>query len=167
LVIAGYAVAFVVAFVISYLRERVMQANDPVQFSGGMQAAGDFLFIAGLFGALSLIPTAMALYFLRPYPKFWNFISIAALIMGSTAPIAVILFLLTHSPILPNWVKVISFVSLMKIISTPFFAFGFLITAFISPPQSRRWALFAAAAMEGAVCACGLALLVVVVYFLH
>jgi hypothetical protein len=167
LVLLGYVLAFVAAYIISWLRERALQEMDPAQFSGGMQAFGDMLFFLGLFGALSLIPTAMALWFLRPFLKFWNFLSIAALYMASTAPVAVILFLLTHSPMLPDWVKIISFISLMKIMATPFFAFGFLITAFISPPQPRRWALFTAAAIEGAVGISALAVLAVVVCFLH
>jgi hypothetical protein len=167
LVLASYVVAFVIAFALAWLRKRSLQAVDPVQFYGGMYGFGDLLFFCGLFGALTLIPTAMALYFLRPFPKFWNFISIAALILASTAPIAVILFFLFHGSNAPGWENTISFVAVVKVMATPFFAFGFLITACISPPQPRRWALFTAAAIEAAVCVCGLVHLAFVVYWLN
>jgi hypothetical protein len=166
LVIGGYVVAFVIAFALAWLRQLTMQEVDPVQFAGGMYGFGDLLFFLGLFGALSFIPTAMALFFLRPFPKFWTFLSIAALIVAATAPLAVILFFLFHGPNAPGWADLISFVSVVKIMATPFFAIVFLVTAIISPPQPLRWALVAAAAIEAAVCACALTYLATVVYYL-
>jgi hypothetical protein len=70
LVLTGYVAALLAAFAICYVRAVVMQADSPQDASGGMQAFGDLVLFLGLFGFFALFPTALALYFLRPFHKF-------------------------------------------------------------------------------------------------
>ena len=59
-VLGGYAGALLVTWAVFYIY--VFMRKDIGPASGGMQAFGDSLLFAGMFGLLALIPTALALY---------------------------------------------------------------------------------------------------------
>ena len=140
LVLAGYLIAPVAAALIDYLLASIEAANDP----GGMAAFGDLLFFLGLTGLFALIPTALALYFLRPVALFWTFLAIACAALAATGPVAAILAPRLQAPDLPQ------FLALMRALGAPLIALGFLVVALIAPTGGARRILLAAMALEGA-----------------
>ncbi len=87
LVLAGYLGAFLAAVLAFYLCQARAQEN-PALYSSGMSAEGDSVLIMGVFAAVAFIPTALGLYFLRPYEKFWKYLSIFSLLLAATGPLA-------------------------------------------------------------------------------
>ena len=63
LVFGGYLAACLIASGVLYLWQLSTQ-NATAQASAGMYAGGDVLLFIGVFGALALIPTGLAGYFL-------------------------------------------------------------------------------------------------------
>jgi hypothetical protein len=148
-VLAGYLVAFLIAFTVDYVLTRLNHSPDA---NGGMQAFGDMLRFLGMFGILALFPTALALYFLRSVEKFWTIFSIAALALAATGPFAA---LLMGRPKVAPWAVIAGFVGLLEILGAPLFGIGFVFCAVIAPGGRSRWRLLAAAGIEFAVVAFG------------
>jgi hypothetical protein len=144
LILAGYAAASFAAYVAFIL----LTQNAPPQGSGGMQDFGDALLFLGLFGVFALVPTALALYFMRSFQKFWTAFSIATLTFAVTGPVAAIMF-----PRLPesSWWVIVGVLDLLRVLGAPLLCLGFLIFAVIAPTRLSRRALPAAAVIEGAV----------------
>jgi hypothetical protein len=51
-----------------------------------MYAFGDVLLYLGTFAVAAVPATAGALFFLRPYPRFWKALSATARVIAATAP---------------------------------------------------------------------------------
>ena len=152
-VLAGYAGALLVTCAIFYVYE-LMQKATSAQASGGMQAFGDSLLFVGLFGFLALIPTALALYYLRPVEKFWKVFSGASLALAATGPVAAVMMGRSHQS--PGVILVVGLFALLKVLGAPLLGVGFLICAVIAPTQPNqrsRWLLVTAATIEFAVSA--------------
>jgi len=143
LVLGGYAVALLIAYATTAVLEWLFPPQDA---SGGMQAFGDSLRFLGLFGILALIPTALALYFLRSSEKFWAAFSIASLAVAATGPVAAFMMGRPHATDL-----IFGFIGLMKVLGAPLLGIGFLIFAAIAPTGRSRWTLLAASGIEFAV----------------
>ena len=79
-VAAGYLAAFLVACAAVGVRLATRSGPD-AQASSGMYAFGDALLFTGVFGVLALLPTGAALFFLRPYRRFW--VALSALGLGA------------------------------------------------------------------------------------
>jgi len=148
-VLGGYAGALLAAFAASYIRGHFTR-YDPSQASGGMQAFGDFIFFAGLFAFLSLLPTALAFYFLRPFEKFWTVFSIASLALAATGPLAAATMRsLDRSN---SFGALLGFFQLLRILGAFLLGLGFLVTAIIAPVRRARLLLLVSAGIEGVVC---------------
>ena len=146
LVLGGYALALAAAFAVSAV-SALLAPNDPAQASGGMQAFGDLILFVGVFGVLALVPTALALWFLRAFPTFWLALSIAALALAATGPIAAAM--IQRMDQLAG--VLVAFLGLLRVLAAPLLALGFAICALIAPTGRSRGALLAAAVIEGAV----------------
>ena len=147
-VLAGYAAALLVACAIFYVLTRIKASQDA---NGGMQAFGDSLLFLGLLGFFALMPTALALYFLRQSAKFWPWFSVACLALATTGPVAA---LMMGRPQQAPWaVLVVGFFGLLKVLGAPLLGVGFLICAVLSPIRRSRWVLLGAAMIEFAVSA--------------
>jgi len=87
LILAGYAAALLLTCAAFYVRG-LLTRNDTSQASAGMQAFGELILFVGMFGVLALAPTALALFFLRPFEKFWTVFSLVSLAFAATGPVA-------------------------------------------------------------------------------
>jgi len=115
-----------------------------------MQAFGDLMLFLAMFGTLSLVPTGLALYFVRKSKVFWTLFSIVALVFAATGPIA--------AARVPHDTSMLMFFGLPRVLGAPLFCFAFLIAAVLVPrdpdrpfPQSIRgggWTLLASSALE-------------------
>jgi hypothetical protein len=90
-VVGGYVAAFLVASAAVGIRLANTSGPD-AQASSGMYAAGDALLFAAVFGVAALVPTGAALFFLRPYRRFWTVLSTFSLGVAVTGLAAVALF---------------------------------------------------------------------------
>ena len=148
-VLAGYAAAWLVAFAACYAAEKLNRSPDA---SGGMQAFGDMIRFLGLFGLLAIVPTALALYYLRPVPKFWTALSIAAVALAATGMAAAAMMSLRFPRF--SWGgAIVNYFSLMTVMGAPLFGLGFLACTIFAPSRRPRLVLLSAAIMEFSVCA--------------
>jgi len=129
-----------------------------------MYAAGDALLFAAVFGVCALVPTGAALFFLRPYRRFWTVLSALDLAVAVTGVTAAILFAVgRHATALPlaTWAGF----SVLRILIAPLLALTFLVCTIFSPYRSPRVTLLAATVMEWAVSAYGGAVWFVPLFF--
>lgn len=148
-VLGGYVAALVATYAVFQVYVWMRKDIDPG--SGGMQAFGDLILFVGLFGVLALIPTALALYFLRPVKKFWSVFSVASVALAAIGPVAAAM--MGRRPQSPWAALGLGFFGLLKVMGSPLFGLGFLICAAIAPTGRARWLLVAAAGIEFAVAA--------------
>ncbi len=161
-VLGGYAGALLVTWAVFYIY--VFMRKDIGPASGGMQAFGDSLLFAGMFGLLALIPTALALYYLRPFKKFWTVFSIASLAVAATGPVAAVLMGRLHQS--HSAAVLAGFFGLLKVLGAPLFGLAFVVCAVIAPTGRSRLRLVAAAGIEFAVAAYAFFCLLVVGHWL-
>ncbi len=163
LVAGGYAAAFLIASAVVAIRVASTSGPD-AQASSGMYAFGDAVLFVAVFGVAALVPTAAALFFLRPYRPFWTGLSALGVVVAVTGIAAVILFAVGRhaapSP-LATWAAF----AVLRILVAPVLALTFLVCAIFSPHRSPRLALLAATVMEVAVTACGGAVWFVPLFF--
>ena len=160
-VLGGYAAALFVTYAVFHVYVLMRKEIDPS--GGGMQAFGDFILLLGLFGVLALIPTALGLYYLRPFARFWPLVSYVSLAIAAMGPVAAMT--LGRSQQSP-WVQAVGFFALLKVLASPLLGVGFLVAAFIAPRGRSRWLLLAAATVEFVVIAYAGFCLVVVRHWL-
>ena len=162
-VAGGYIAAFLMASAVVAIRIANTSGPD-AQASSGMYAAGDAMLLVAVFGVSALVPTGAALFFLRPYRRFWTVLSAMGLAVAVTGVTAAILFAVgrhaTSSP-LATWAGL----SVLRILVAPLLALTFLVCTLFSPHRSSRFAFLAATVMEAAASAYGGAVWFVPLYF--
>ena len=150
-VLAGYVVAALVAS--AAVAVRLANTSGPdAQASAGMYAFGDLLVFVAVFGIVALLPTGMALFFLRPYRLFWIVLSIAALVLVATGVSATVLCVLASYWKVPcSPLELCAAFAVLRMLASPLLATSFMLSVFIAPDRTSRWALLAATGIEGAV----------------
>src|SRR5262245_19088693 len=89
IVVAGYILACAAAFTATYINELTTRGTD-AQASQGMFAFGQSMLFLLVFGALALIPTVLAFYFLRSSERFWNGFAVLCLAFSIVGIVVVI-----------------------------------------------------------------------------
>jgi hypothetical protein len=128
IVLAGYGTAFLLTCAFFYVREFVMPQD--AQASAGMQAFADLFLFLAMFGTLSLIPTGLALFFLRKSARFWSVFSILCLAFAATGPVSAIC-------IQRSW-GALEFFKIPRVLGAPLFCLAFLIAAALVPTRRVR-----------------------------
>jgi len=149
-VAAGYVAAGLVAYAAVRIRMATTIGYDA---SGGMHAFGDSLLFVGVFGVVGLVPTATALFFLRPYRLFWRALSAFGLGVAVTGLAATILSAVGSQEAPPSLLGMWAALSVLRILVAPLLALLFLVCTVLSPYRFARWALLAATVTEAAVTA--------------
>ncbi len=151
IVSGGYVIALLAACAAVAVRVYSTQGPDS-QESAGMYAAGDSLLFFAVFGVTALLPTALALYFLRPYRPIWAALSIAAPALAGSGFLAASVHVLAYHGILlgPTWHTPAS-LAVLRMLPAPLLVTAFVLAAFIAPTRPSRLALPGAAAIEGTV----------------
>jgi hypothetical protein len=146
-VLGGYAVALGVAIAVVVLRTLTVP-----QASSGMYAFGETILFAGVFGLLAVVPTSLALYFLRGYQPLWVAASRSSIALGVLAIAAggVVLWVSRSGNPAPA-VALAHFAALILLFMAPLLAVTFALAALIAPAARFRAQLALAAAMETAV----------------
>jgi hypothetical protein len=154
IVLAGYAGAFAAALIALDQRLRATAHNPDVQASSGMYAFGDGLLFLYVFGLVALLPTALALYHLRPLRKFWSALAVGALALASTGLAAALVVLLSNQPQFQSVLMLPAMVCVLRLLLAPVLGSTFIVCALFAPETRARWMLGIAAAIE---CAAGAA----------
>jgi hypothetical protein len=154
-VVCGYVAAFTIASLIVYLRQLVTPAAA-LAGSPGMYAFGDLMLFAGVFTLISLIPTGMTLYFLRPFEKIWVALSVFVLAIAVTAPVGAILSALTMKSMSPQPARsplvIAGEFGFLRTMGAPLFFLVFLTFAIFAPSRRTRWSMLVATGFEGVAC---------------
>ena len=151
-VVGGYVASFLVASAAVSIRLANTSGPD-AQAASGMYAAGDALLFAAVFGVAALVPTGAALFFLRPYRRFWTVLSTFSLGVAVSGLAGVALFAIgRYAALSPTIWEALS---VLRILVAPLFALTCLVCTVLSPYRVPRLALLAATAIEVAVSAYG------------
>lgn len=153
-VAAGYIAAILLAS--GVVAVRIAATSGPeAQASSGMHAFGDALVFVAVFGVAGLLPTGAALYFLRPYRRFWAALAGMALFVALVGIAAVVLFSVARDSAAPSALALWSSLSVLVILVSPLLALTFVACGFFSPYRFARIAFLGAAVVEAAVGAYG------------
>jgi hypothetical protein len=150
LVIAGYAVAFVVASVVVSIYVAATSGPDRQDYAG-MFAFGDSILFLAIFGLAAIPATGAALFFLRSNRSFWRLASVVALAIATTGVAALISYLLPQSTDTRSFLGMWSALSPLRILLAPLCAIAFFLAGLFAPIRSCQVALVSAAAIEAAV----------------
>ncbi len=146
LVLAGYALALAAALGLTRWHEYANRANPDWNASAGMYGFGSLIYFLFLLTAGSLVPTGLALFFLRRSPRFWGPFAGACLVLAATGLAAVPLLVLTsraHSGHPQLWAA-LSVWSVLRMLGQPVTAAGFVMSVVIAPRgRPRGWLLVA------------------------
>ena len=149
IVVAGYVAAALSAFCVVWIS--ITQTSGPHRdASSGMYAFGDSLFFVAVSGVVSIIPTGLALVFLRRSRKFWIALCAVGLVVASTSLAAVAVIVLESQKVVlsasSNGWEVLS---VLRILVSPFVAASLGLSALVAPQAHLRWYLIGATAGEG------------------
>lgn len=98
------------------------------------------------FAAAAVAATAAALWFLRPYGRFWSLLSAAALAISATGLLAVLAFFLLQSPDAGS-MQVWS-LALLRLTVGPLLAGAFFLAGLLAPNRRARGALLLATLID-------------------
>jgi hypothetical protein len=154
IVLGGYAAAFLLGAGAVGLRLLLTAHSPDAQASSGMYAFGDSVVFVFVFGIAALVPTGLALYFLRAVRRFWTVSSIGALALAATGVAASALFWTTRSqPPAQSLLGLAAALSLERVIVAPVVTAAFLVCAGFAPATGARRAFALAAVCEGGAAA--------------
>ena len=146
-VLAGYVATFVLASMVVAVRVALTSGPD-VQASSGMYAFGDAALWVAVVGTVGLLPTGLALFFLRPVRTFWTLLAGVGLVVAATGAAALILYIVGRAATPPSVLSAAAALTPLRMLPAPLFAVAFLVGGLISPYQAPRWTLWAAAGVE-------------------
>ncbi|NOT32842.1 MAG: hypothetical protein HOP12_01595 [Candidatus Eisenbacteria bacterium] len=156
LVFAGYLLAFVASGLSAFFYDRSFSPADS-QAMSGMIAGGTMFLAGGVFCLISIVPTGLALWFLRESRRFWAAFSFAGLlfaIVGLALSIAAVTTRggMSREPLF----ALVSFLGIVQMFGSPLWIGGFLLFALLAPARDLRRRMLVAAAIEVGIAACGL-----------
>lgn len=143
-VVAGYVAAGIAASIAVYLQN--LGSTDPDRASGAMYAFGDLLLWLAVFVVVGLVPTGMALFFLRGNRVLWRVLSTIAAVLAAGSIAALVLVWNVHTAD-PPWGPWASF-AVLPLLVAPLLAGIFGVAGLIAPAGKPRVALAVAAAIE-------------------
>jgi hypothetical protein len=148
LVLAGYALAVVAAFVAGWLYD-VSVAGLPYDTSGGMYAGGQLMASLASFLVVALVPTLLGLWFLRAHERFWNAVAVSALVFAVIGLVAVLARRTLGTAALP-----IELMGLAQLLGVPIWFGAFALFAVLAPTQRARRTLTLAVLCEAVIGVC-------------
>ena len=152
-VFAGYGLAVVAAVVAGWLYD-LRVTGLPYDTSGGMYAGGQLLQSLGAFLVVALVPTVLALWFLRSHERFWNAVAVASLAFAVVG-LAAVLVSLTQGPS-PQTLPLVLFelFGLAQLLGVPLWFAAFALFALLAPTRRARRTLALAVAFEAVIGVC-------------
>jgi hypothetical protein len=151
-VCGGYLLAFGAAALASHLYN-LRVAEFPEDTSGGMYAAGEVLSGLAAFLVVALIPTLLALWFLRHHRILWLAIACGALAFAAAGLIAI---LMRPGALATTNVAIMAaeLLAVVQLLGVPLWTIAFVLFALIAPTRPARKLLIAAVGVELAIAVC-------------
>ena len=119
-----------------------------------MYAFGDGLLFIAIFSVVALFPTGLAVFFLRPCRWFWTALSITSLAIAVTGVLAASVYILaSYWALRGSPLEFCAALAVLRTLAAPLLAGVLMLSGVIAPNRTSRWALLAAAGIEGAVAA--------------
>lgn len=147
IVLAGYVAAMVAGGVAGWLYD-LRLAGLPYDTSGGMYAGGQLIYVLGVFFTVSLLPTLLALWWLRQNEKFWGAVAVSSVAFASVGLIAVLSPFVLGADGVRGWWVLLELVRVAHLLGVPLWTAALILFAVLAPfPRARR-ILIAAATIE-------------------
>jgi hypothetical protein len=153
IVLAGYAAAFAAGGWAGWAYDRRMAAM-PYDTSGGMYAGGEMMTVLGVFLPVALVPTLLALWFLRHHLGFWKLIANTALAWAVVGLVAVLAPLVFRGHVTAAPVVLLQLMSVTQMLGVPLWLAGLALLAYIAPTHEIRRTLRTAVIVELVIAAC-------------
>lgn len=147
MVVGGYGAAVLAGWLAGYLYdERVSQ--EPFDTSGGMYAFGQMLASLSAFLAVALVPTLLAMWFLRTHEGSWRVLSWACLAFAGVGLLAILMPLVDRSrpDTFPR--MFMSLLGLSQLLGVPFWTLAFALLAWLAPSPRTRRSMLGAVGLE-------------------
>ena len=151
-VLGGYALAFLVSFAAVAVYDRRFTPADNQQM-GGMIAGGEMIYGAGLFVLVALVPTGLALWFVRRHRPSWSVLTLGCLAFAITGLAAVFSTLASRGTPAPQLVLLDLF-GLVQMLGSPLWIAAFGLFALLAPARDLRIRMLAAVAIEIVIAGC-------------
>jgi hypothetical protein len=147
-VVGGYLAALAFSIGVAYLYIEATSGPER-DAAGGMYAFGDSMVFLAALGIASLLPTGLALVFLRRNRIFWIGCCVLALAIASTSlGAAGVVHLGAQNPSLNTEFNLWQALSIPRIFVAPMVFASFGLAAVVAPAAEFRWCFLAAAAGE-------------------
>jgi hypothetical protein len=150
LVIAGYLLALAIAWAVVALYVAATAGPDR-QTYGAMFDFGDSILFLGVFALASLPATGAALYFLRPYQRFWRVLAAGAAGIALTGIVVLVDLLASRGSTAGALIGQWSMLSPIRAFLAPVLAPIFLLSSRFAPTRVTRIVLLGASAVEAVV----------------
>lgn len=153
LVAGGYGLAIAFSAAVTWAYEMHL-ASLPYDTSGGMYAGGSMITSVGAFLVAALVPTILALWFLRSSPRAWHAIALTALGFAVAGLVVVLL------PLFARWEPAnlfgvfLALLWLSQLLGVPLWTAAFALFAFLAPTRPARRLLVAAGGVELVIGVC-------------
>jgi hypothetical protein len=147
LVIGGYVAAVVAGGVAAWAYD-VHTRSLPYDTSGGMYAGGELMASLAAFAIVALVPTSMALWFLRRHTGFWNAVAILSVGFASVGLVAVLVSMVTNGTPRGAPLMVVELLGLSQLLGAPFWCAAFILFTVMAPTREIRSRMSLAVVME-------------------
>ena len=147
IVLLGYAAALGLGFLAGWWND--LRSAAFAQNSGGMVAEGDSIAFFLATGVAAILPTALALFFLRSVAWFWDLYSRTLFAIALTGPPLLVLGAVLHDlQVMQSSWALLSVPVVARIFSLPILAPADLASAWLAPDPQNRRRLLAAMSVE-------------------
>ena len=150
LVVAGYAVALIVAALVVSIYIASTNGPDRQTYSG-MFGFGDSILFLGVFGLSAIPVSCAALFFLRPVHAFWRVLSIGALAIAATGAAALADHLVSPNAATGSLLGAWSVLSPIRVLMAPLLATTFFLSFLFAPSRAPRIILLGTTVIETVV----------------
>ena len=152
-VCGGYVLAVVAAWAAGHVYNARL-STLPYDTSGGMYAAGETMSALGAFLVVALVPTLLALWFLRGNARLWQVIAIASLAFACAGLLAVLAPLVVHEPPRDVATMLLGLLGLAQLLGVPLWTVVFVLLALLAPTRPARRLLIGAVGVELVIGVC-------------
>ena len=156
IVLAGYVLAFIVSAVAVAIYDRRFSPADN-QSMGGMIAGGEMIYACGVFALLALVPTGLALWFVRRHRPSWSVLTILCLAFAVAGLGAIITMASSRGVTARGPLFLLAdLFSLAQMLGSPLWIAGFGLFALLAPARDLRIRMLVAVGIEVVIAGCGL-----------
>jgi hypothetical protein len=152
-VLGGYALAFVVSCVAVAIYDRRFTPADN-QTMGGMIAGGEMMYGGAVFVLIALVPTGLALWFLRRHRPSWALLTLGCLGFALLGLTAVFITFAPPAPPTRGALALLELFAVVQMLGSPLWIAAFGLFALLAPARDLRIRMLAAIAIEIVIAGC-------------